>query len=116
MTSAQILTILGAGNMDARLYIDDIKYIAFYGKDKNPKFSEIDKIRFLFDTTNEILEVSFCRPYSQNLLEIPEHGQYDQLDYNGIPTIFEYLVDINGDLIVDYYSFDSISAFVLRGV
>jgi hypothetical protein len=116
MTSAKIQAVLGSGIFDQRIYIGEIHYIQFYGKDKNPIFSDLPRTRFLFDNTNKILEVTFCRPYSYNIADIPNHGHYDILEYNGVQTVFEYLTDKDGNLIVDYYSFDSISTIVLRGV
>jgi len=116
MTGAQIQEILGVENLDQRIFFNEINHISFYGKDKNPLFSEINRTRFLFDSTNEILGVSYCRPYSQDLSKLPEHGQYDQLDYFGTPTIFEYLIDVDERLIIDYYSFESIAIIALRGV
>jgi hypothetical protein len=115
MTTAQITEILGVNNLDARVYIPEMDFISF-GKDKNVTFSEIKRVRFLFDTTNEVLEISLCRPYSENLADIPAHGQYDILNHKDKDYVFEYLVDTNGDLIVDYYGFESISLINLRKV
>ena len=112
MTEAQIISVLGAGNMDTRTFIDDVVFISF-GKDKNIMYEEIHRVRFLFDTTNDMLEVSFCRPFSQNAEE-PAHGKFDIIDWKGVSTVFEYLVDSAGDLIADYYPFSSISLISLR--
>lgn len=114
MTTTQLTAILGAENLGTRVYIDDMQFISF-GKDKNVMFSERNRTRFFFDTDNEILEVSFCRPYSKNS-QYPSHDQYDEIDdENGVSTVYEYLVDKDGDLIVDYYTFGAISLISLRG-
>jgi len=113
MTTAQITAIIGIENLDDRVYVDDIQFISF-GKDKNLTFSEQKRVRFFFDTANEILEVSICRPYSTNG-SLPTHGQYDTLDYNGVSTVFEYLVNADKTLVVDYYGFEAISLISLRG-
>ena len=113
MTTAQITALIGVQNLDARVYIPEIDFIS-YGKDKNVSFSEINRVRFLFDTTNEVLEVSLCRPYSRNLAELPSHGQYDILNHKGEDIVFEYLVDANENIIADYYGFESITLINMR--
>jgi hypothetical protein len=115
MTTAQITEILGISNLDARVYIPEMDFIS-YGKDKNVTFSEIKRVRFFFDTVNEVLEVSLCRPYSENLADIPAHEQYDIINHKGKDYVFEYLVDANGELIVDYYGFESIMLINLKKV
>lgn len=108
MTESQIVAALGAENMDAYVVIPGLRYIGF-SKDKNVIRSDIRDVRFKFDTTNDILEVVYVRPYSQNG-NLPPHGNYDTMDLDGVSTIFEYLTEFNGtDVIVDYYSFDSIT-------
>jgi hypothetical protein len=107
MTAAQIIEIIGSDRMNVRIALPDITLIAF-NKDKNVIFSEVARTRFLFDTVNEILEVSYCRPYSNNLSDTPEHEKYDQYVLNGQELIFEYLTDSEGNIIKDYYTFNSI--------
>lgn len=68
-------------------------------------------IRFLFDTTNEVMELTYCRPYSIEG-DTPSHGHYDIFDdKNGVETVYEYLTDLDGNLFVDYYGFDAIYMF-----
>jgi len=121
MTMDQITEIIGLDNMATdntdeadRIYIEAINFISF-GKDKNLTFSEQKRVRFLFDRTNEVLEISICRPYSTDGTE-PPHSHFDTMDYNGVSTIFDYLVDSNGEVIIDYYGFESISLISLREV
>lgn len=111
MTASQVEAILGAGNMDVLAHIPELVYIAFK-KDKVVLRSDITDIRFKFDTTNSILEVVHCRPYSQNS-NTPPHGNYDTLDLEGVSTIFEYMTDSNGDIVKDYYAFDGITTIGL---
>jgi hypothetical protein len=113
MTAAQIEEILGSGLMDVRVPLNDINFISFT-KDKHMIFAELARTRFFFDTTNQILEVSFCRPYSRNLSETPAHGEYDQYEFLGEQVIFEYLVDSDENIIKDYYTFDSINIISLK--
>jgi hypothetical protein len=115
MTLAQITAILGEHNLDQRVYIPEMNFISF-GKDKNVTFSEIQRTRFFFDTTEEVLEISLCRPYSRNINELPLHGKYDIIEHKGEQIVFEYLVDKNGEIIADYYGFESVSLINLRKV
>jgi hypothetical protein len=118
MTTAQITEIIGSANVyvsgtKTRLHIPSINYIAF-SKDKNVIRGDIRDVRFLFDSANEILEVVYCRPFSQIYL-LPAHGNYDIMDLNGVSTIFEHLSDFEtGDLLVDYFTFESITTIGLK--
>ena len=115
MTTAQITSIIGAENLDARIHIPEIAHIAFF-KDKNVIKSDIKDVRFKFDTNNTMLEVIYVRPYSQDGTQ-PPHGNYDTLDWDGTSTIFEYLTDVEtGSVIVDYFAFSSITMIVLKEV
>ncbi len=108
MTEAQIIAAVGAGNMDAYVYIPGLRYIGF-SKDKNVIRSDIRDVRFKFDTTNDVLEVVYVRPFSQDG-NYPPHGNYDEMDLEGVSTVFEYLTEVGtDDVIVDYYSFESIT-------
>ena len=108
MTEAQIVAALGSANMDEYVVIPGLRYIGFK-KDKNVIRSDIRDVRLKFDTTNDILEVIYVRPFSQSG-NLPPHGNYDTMDLEGVSTVFEYLTEFNGtDVIVDYYSFDSIA-------
>ncbi len=108
MTEAQIVAALGAGNMDDYVTIPELRYIGFK-KDRNVIRTDIRDVRVKFDTTNDVLEVVYVRPFSQNG-NIPPHGNYDTLDLDGVSTIFEYLTEVGTeDVIRDYYSFDSIT-------
>jgi hypothetical protein len=108
MTEAQIIAALGAENMDDYVSIPGLRYIGFK-KDKNVVRSDIRDVRLKFDTTNDILEVVYVRPFSQSE-SYPPHGNYDEMDLEGVSTVFEYLTEFNGtDVIKDYYSFDSIT-------
>jgi len=108
MTKNQIIAILGEENIDELLHIPSIKYIALR-KEMSALKSDIKDIRFKFDTVNDILEVVYCRPYSQNGT-LPPHNNYDIKDLNDVSTVFEYLTDVEtGELIVDYYSFEGIA-------
>jgi hypothetical protein len=106
MTASQIQAILGEDNMNVIAHIPSLLYIALK-KDKTVLRSDIRDIRFKFDTTNSILEVIYCRPYSQSGTE-PPHGNFDTIDFYGVSTIFEYMTDENEDIIKDYYDFDGI--------
>jgi len=112
MTTDQIVDIIGEEYLTVRSYINAIKFIGFE-KDKSMVFSEIQRTRFLFDPVNEILEVSFCRPYSKTG-QIPSHNQYDIYEVNGENVVFEYLVDMDGNIIKDYYPFSAIMTINLR--
>ena len=70
----------------------------------------------IFDEEFEVLEITICRPYSI-AGNLPPHGNYDIMDdYKGVSTVYEYLVDESGKLIVDYYGFEAISLISLREV
>jgi len=118
MTTVQIIDILGSENMyvsgtKTRLHIPSISYVAFL-KDKTVVKGDIRNVRFLFDSTNEILEVVYCRPFSQIGLT-PSHGNYDILDLDGVSTVFEYMAEPStGELVVDYFTFESITTIGLR--
>lgn len=113
MNTEQITEIIGSDNMNERLYIDKIHFLGFE-KDKQMVFSDVQRTRFLFDTTHEILEVSYCRPYSQTG-QTPVHGEFDTYTVKGKEIIFEYLLDENKELVIDYYPFDSLITINLRG-
>jgi hypothetical protein len=113
MTKNQIIAILGSQNIDNILHIPMIKYVALT-KEKSAIRADIKDVRFKFDTTNDIMEVIYCRPYSQTGT-LPPHDNYDTMDLNGVSTIFEYLTDVEtGELIVDYYSFSGIAVIGLE--
>jgi hypothetical protein len=111
MTAAQIESIIGSSNMNILTHVPEIMYIAFK-KDANVLRADINTIRFKFDKVNNILEVVYVRPFSQKGT-LPEHEKYSTLDLDGVSTIFEHLTKANGETIVDYYSFDSITTIGL---
>jgi hypothetical protein len=112
MTEAQIVAVVGSGNMNSLSHIPGIRYVTFK-KDMNVIKSDIRNVRFKFDTTNDILEVVYVRPFSQNS-NLPPHGNYDTMDLDGVSTVFEYLTDVvTGDVVRDYFSFDSITTIGL---
>ena len=115
MTKAQVLQVLTEVNDAPDVYtaLTDVNYIAVT-QTSNLLFCRQKDIRFRFDTTNEIMEVIKCRAYSQgDSLQYPGHSHYDEMDNNGVPTVYEYLVDINNDIVLDYYSFDAITLFAI---
>lgn len=108
MTESQIIAVLGAGNMDDYVSIPQLRYVGFK-KDRNVIRTDIRDVRIKFDTTNDVLEVVYVRPFSQSG-SIPPHGNYDTMDLDGVSTIFEYLTEVDSsDVIRDYYSFESIT-------
>jgi hypothetical protein len=114
MTKNQIIAILGSENIDNILHIPMIKYVALT-KEKSAIRSDMKDVRFRFNTTNDIMEVIYCRPYSQSG-KFPPHEYYDVMDLNGVSTVFEWLRDVEtGELIVDYYSFSGIAVIGLEG-
>jgi hypothetical protein len=114
MTRNQIIAILGEENIDELMHIPTIKYVALT-KERSAIRADIRDVRFKFDTTNDIMEIVYCRPYSQTGT-LPPHNNYDTMDLDGVSTIFEYLTDVEtGEVIVDYYSFSGIATIGLEG-
>jgi hypothetical protein len=113
MTATQIGAILGSSSMDTvgMIHIPEMRYITFK-KDRMVLSSEISNIRFRFDTTNDIMEVVYVRLFSRSGT-IPPHNNYDAPVDGNTDIIFEYMSDSNGDVVKDYYSFDSITTIGL---
>jgi hypothetical protein len=121
MTASQIESLIGSENMNVLTHIPSVMFIAFK-KDKTIVRSAIEEVRIKFDSETEIgngefaniLEVVYVRPFSQNGT-LPPHSNYDIIDFNGVSTVFEYMTDLaTGEVIRDYYDFDSISTISLR--
>ena len=70
------------------------------------KLPNINRLRFKFDTSNEILECYTVRPYSGEVKSNwVLHKDYDE--YNG--KIYRYLTDPeSGEPCIDYYDFEGI--------
>jgi hypothetical protein len=93
-------------------FYPNIRYI-IVKKDKKVIVPVKDERRLYFDMTNDIMEIVICRPYSTyragiDTPEYPSHNNYDEMMENGITTVYEHLTDKFGNLVVDYYPFDSI--------
>jgi hypothetical protein len=121
MTASQIEFLVGESNMNVLTHIPSIMFIAFK-KDKTIIRSAIDEVRVKFDSETDIgsgqkaniLEVIYVRPFSQKGT-LPVHGNYDIMDYYGVSTVFEYMTDVRtGEVVKDYYDFDSIVTIALR--
>jgi hypothetical protein len=114
MNTLQLTKIIGSHNLNTagHVYIDDIKYIAF-SEQKGYLHSDILETRFKFDTTTNLLEVVYCWPYSKSG-KTPAHGNYDSHTKHGTTIVFEFLTDLNGDLIIDYYDFARIKTIGMR--
>jgi hypothetical protein len=118
MTATQIEAILGASSMDktvngtgGMLHIPSMRYITFK-KDRMVLSSDVNNIRFKFNTSKDIMEVVYVRLFSRSGT-IPPHENYDAPIDGNSDIIFEYMSDVNGDLVKDYYSFDSITTIGL---
>jgi len=115
MTSTQInhiMTTMGipmwTNGAKVRTALPGFAYVILPKKEL--KTVDQEAIRFLFDMTNEVMELTYCRPYKKT--GTPSHGHYDIM-YNkdGVLTTYEYLTNLEGNLFVDYYSFDAIYMF-----
>jgi len=118
MNVSQIVSILG-NSLVANNYAayPNIRYISLK-KDKNVLVPVVDQRRLNFNTARDVLEVVICRKYSTytgaspSSDKFPPHDNYDY--FNG--TVYEYLTDKFGNLVVDYYPFDAITMITIQEV
>jgi hypothetical protein len=115
MTTAQLTELIGLESLDTYSG-EDLLFISLHGtifsfglaKTKYILSAEVNRTRFHFDTTNEIMSVAYCRKFSTTG-QFPPHGNYDVIEVEGVSTVFEYLTSPSGNIIVDYYPFSSIT-------
>jgi hypothetical protein len=115
MTTSQLTELLGEESLDTytgedKLFISlhDVIFSFSVSKTKYVLSSEVSRTRFHFDTDVEVMSVAYCRKFSTTN-QYPPHGNYDVIDIDGVSTVYEYLTNPNGDIIVDYYPFSSIT-------
>lgn len=80
-------------------------------KDEN-LYSDISQYRMKFNSSQEIIERIMVRKYSEDINNVPKHGNYDIVSENGKNIIYEYLTDKNGNIITDYYTYDAVVMFI----
>ena len=97
---------LPANRMQAITALPGVGYLIF--PDSELRQVQRERTRFIFDLDNELVEIFYVREYSKDG-QIPPHIYYDIMDdQNGIETVYEYLVDIDKNVVVDFYSFEAI--------
>jgi hypothetical protein len=122
MLKAQINTILTANDntiTDTFSFYPNIRYI-IVSKDKKVIVNTKEERRFFFDMDNDagILQIVICRPYSRytggspSPENLPSHDNYDYFE----GTVYEYLTDKTGNLVVDYYPFSSVEMIKVQEV
>jgi hypothetical protein len=115
MTTSQLTELIGVNNLDTYSG-ENLLFISLHesvfsfsvAKAKYVLSAEVNRTRFHFDTTNEIVSVAYCRKFSTTG-QFPPHGNYDVISVDGVSTVFEYLTNPSGRVIVDYYPFSSIT-------
>jgi hypothetical protein len=121
MTAAQIQAILtdiapsSQESSSGYRWFNNIQYIKL-SRDHATIAGEKTRSRFKFNTTNSMLEHVICRPFSNNSQVVPSHGNYDIYVDNDVTTVYEYLTNADGDIIVDYYPLSAVEIIELREV
>lgn len=81
-------------------------------KDEN-LYTDITKYRMKINTSQEMIERILVRKFSEDTSILPKHGNYDVVtDDSGKSVVYEYLSDKEGNVITDYYMFDSVIMFI----
>jgi len=107
------LGISGSFNEDFAYY-PQIQYIKVK-RDHSAISGELGRSRFRFNLSNNgLMEHVVCRLYSRDG-SLPPHGFHDEYPV-GSNNIYEYLVNSDKKLIVDYYPIDMIEVVELREV
>lgn|SRR5574344_466765 len=81
-------------------------------------YTDESRYRFKFDSSNEILEKIQIKKFSESDTDLPDHDNYT-ITYvkdtagNIVKTIvYEFITNEDGTVMTDYYSYDSIIAFI----
>ena len=80
-------------------------------------YSDINRWRYEFDDTNNLLKRHQVRIYSYSPTDVPSHGNYDVYsDSTHESIIYEYLTDKSGHILTDYYDYGTIVMDVPRAI
>lgn len=82
----------------------------------NILFTDIEHYRYKIDISNDIIIRYIVRLFSHDETKIPEHGHYDIYTVNNETCVYEYLTDMNGNLLFDVFDFDKICEFVIHDI
>lgn len=75
-------------------------------------YTDINKYRFYFDSDLEVLKVFHVRKYSNDINNLPTHGNYSIIQQpDDTVTVFEIISDSNGIPVYDMYTYESIVLF-----
>jgi hypothetical protein len=116
MNIIQLKNTLGiSGNFNEDFaYYPQLQYIKVK-RDHSAISGELGRSRFRFDFEESgLMEYVVCRLYSRDG-SLPPHEHYDEYPL-GSNNIYEYLVNSDKKLIVDYYPIDMIEVVELREV
>lgn len=75
-------------------------------------YTDINKYRIKFNSTQNMIERIMVRKFSNDINNVPKHGNYDISTENGISTVYEYITDKYGNIVTDYYMYDSVIMFI----
>ena len=82
----------------------------------NILFTDINRYRYKFDSSNNVIIRYIVRLYSNDRTIIPDHGKYDVYTVNDKTCVYEYLTDNSGNLLFDIFDFDKICNFVIHDI
>lgn len=116
MTSAQIkyiVTNILGDNMDTLTVLRNNNKIQV--TENIQLYTDINRYRFYFDSKLEVLKIYYVRLYSDDLNDVPEHGNYSVITTNNGTNnyVYEIMSDSDGKAIYDVYCFDAISFFTI---
>ena len=75
-------------------------------------YTDISRYRMKFNSDHELIERINVRKYSEDINDVPKHGNYDVVSENGKDVVYEYITDKNGNVLTDYYSYDAVIMFI----
>lgn len=75
-------------------------------------YTDITRYRMKFNSSQNLIERIMVRKFSENINIVPKHGNYDVVTENGKTIVYEYITDSDGNIVTDYYMYESVIMFM----